>query len=285
MSDNLHETRSIKKFRSFLSFVLFVLVTVLSLSICTNSYFANSSNIEKHFVSYNYISSFREDIVQYSSDMFIKDGLSDENLDDVITYDLVKELTNSYYRSQFETNSSFTADSVANNVESIIAPISSELKLQLDNSSYKYNKEKADELTENIGNYINERISLAGTNYIQTAVNIAKIVSLVVSIVMAVFVAVLCLIIYFLGTVRYRSVRAISFSFTSAGILSLIISLIVYIISKVKIIDIFPMYLREAVMDYINACIGVVAISGATLLLISFVIICVVWKLKRTTQD
>ncbi|MDD6728879.1 MAG: hypothetical protein PUE08_06660 [Eubacteriales bacterium] len=284
MGNRSHDTKGNIRARAVLSFLLFVMIVILSISICGKAFFVNASYIEKKLDSYNYSTEYRTDIAQYTEDIFVKNGIPADNVKNIITQETAQGLTEAYINSIIKAKVGYTADTVGQKIDEMKSSLKDEIKAQLKNTDYKYNDEAAGKIVDKIGNYADERLTIPASNYLEALVNIAPVVFSVILGLSAFLTVGLVLIIYFLGAKRYRSVRAIGISFMTAGFYDLILSLIVVIISKLKTVDIFPLYLRSAFMSYVNGCIGAVAVTGAILLLISLVIITIVWKMKRNEK-
>lgn len=281
MKASSHDTKGNIRVRAFLSFVLCVLMVVLSLSVCTKTVFVNASYLEEKLTSFSYVNSYRENVITYASDCFLKNGIPDDNLNNVITQEKANELAENYINSILKVKAGITSDTFSQTVEGLKSSLNKEIKQQISSTGYTYNEETAQKTVDRIADYAREQLSIPGVSYIETIVNIGSVASTAVAVLTAVFIAVLVVIIFFVGAKRYRSIRAIGISFMSAGFLDLILSLIVIIISKVKCVDIFPLYLRQAFMSYVNGSIGAVALSGGILLLVSLAFITLVWKMKR----
>lgn len=281
MKASSHDTKGNIRVRAFLSFVLCVLMVVLSLSVCTKTVFVNASYLEEKLTSFSYVNSYRENVITYASDCFLKNGIPDDNLNNVITQEKANELAENYINSILKVKAGITSDTFSQTVEGLKSSLNKEIKQQISSTGYTYNEETAQKTVDRIADYAREQLSIPGVSYIETIVNIGSVASTAVAVLTAVFIAVLVVIIFFVGAKRYRSIRAIGISFMSAGFFDLILSLIVIIISKVKCVDIFPLYLRQAFMSYVNGSIGAVALSGGILLLVSLAFITLVWKMKR----
>lgn len=276
-----HDTKGNIRLRKFLSFVLCVLIIFLSLSVCTKTAFTSASYIEKQLTSYEYVSGYRENVIEYAEDVFMRNGIPADNLENVITQDMSQTLAQAYINSIIKAKPGYTADTVSQNIDILEKAVTDEIKTELENTGYKYNKTAAQDISQRISSYADDELSIPAAGYLETIVNIGSVASTVLSVVLAIFAAVLALILFFVGAKRYRSVRAIGISFMSAGFFDLILSLLVIIISSIKHVDIYPLYLQNAFMSYVYGSIGAVALSGAILLLISLVFVTIVWKMKR----
>lgn len=281
---DLHESKSTLRVRNVLSFLLFALITLSSLSLCTRLCFLNEKEISNQFISYNYVSSLQKNITQYAEDVFIKNGIPYDDFEDVITYEQTQELVRVYTLCRLTSNSGYTDETVSTAVEAIQKSFGDEIKKQLEYTDYKYNEQKADLIVGDFGDYINAQVTVGGIDKIHTAVNIGSAVSSVFSALFVIASIILCAIMFFEGKKRYRSVRAISISFMSSGFFELCLCLIVIIISHIKRVDIFPLYLREAFMNYVNTSLEAVAASAVILLLLSLVFSALSWKLKHNKK-
>lgn len=281
MSENSHDSKGNRRVRAFLSFVLCVLIILFSLSVCFKAVFTNASYMEEKLTSFSYVNSYREDVTAFASDCFVKNGIPDNNLENVITQDKAQELTEVYINSILKVKVGITADTVNQSVDGLRADIDSEIKQQIKNTDYVYNENTSQNISKKIADYASERLNIPYASYLETIANIGSVAGAVASVILAVFGIILAVIIYFVGARRYRSVRAIGISFMSAGFFDLFLSLIVIIISRVKNVDIFPLYLRQAFMSYVYGSVGAVALAGGILLLVSLVFITFVWKMKR----
>ena len=85
MSRKLHDTKNDFKSRNILAFCLFVVLGILSVACVTKAVLLNGSVVQNQFTDYNVASVFRQDLIDYTSDSFIKNGLDISNVSNVIT--------------------------------------------------------------------------------------------------------------------------------------------------------------------------------------------------------
>lgn len=64
------------KSRNILAFCLFVVLGILSVACVTKAVLLNGSVVQNQFTDYNVTSVFRQDLIDYTSDSFIKTGLT-----------------------------------------------------------------------------------------------------------------------------------------------------------------------------------------------------------------
>ena len=132
-----------------------------------------------------------------------------------------------------------------------------------------------------IKGFINSSLTIPKTKLIETAMNLGKIASSVFLAIAVFLTLVFGSMLYFTGKKEYRSLRALGASFCAASITDLIVSLIAVIIFKIKSIDIYPAFIKNAVYNYVNTAIGAVAICAVLLFLIALLLLAISWKLKR----
>ncbi|MCC8072772.1 MAG: hypothetical protein LIO62_01410 [Clostridiales bacterium] len=177
--------------------------------------------------------------------------------------------------------SAYTEDSYITPIQTICSDLKADIKTQAENASLNYTESIGENVTSDIEQYITDAVSLGNIDSIKSIINIGNVAVSIIIGVSAVFSAVLIAILYFIGAHRYRSVRQISISVLSAGGLHLFTALIAYIVISVKKVDLYPIYLRDAFMNFVYNFIGTLASVGAILLIISLMISCFAWLKKK----
>lgn len=279
MADS-RETKASKILRVFLSFALFIMIVLASLSTCSKSVFLNKSEIEDLFTDYNYVSSVKADILEYASDIYLKSGLDSSNLDTVFDDKLVEETIRAYVAGAIGSSIGYSENTYLDSVENMCNAFEKDLKSQLDKKGLLQNEDSINTLVELVNSCIISAVDISIPN-IKNIINIGSIASVAVIGVSLFFAVSIGLILFFIGEIRYRSIRAVSISFFTAGLFDICLSLMVYIIFKIRHIDIFPVYLRELVMSYIGNCINSVAVSGCLLLFVGLIVAVAVWKIRK----
>lgn len=275
MSRKLHDTKNDFKSRNILAFCLFVVLGILSVACVTKAVLLNGSVVQNQFTDYNVTSVFRQDLIDYTSDSFIKNGLDSSNVSNVITQAKAEKIISSFAAGQFRAKAGYTSKSYSSDVDSLMNDIKSELEEQISASGFEKNENVQNAQLEKIRSFIDNSLKLPKTKLIETAMNMGKIA-------VAIFLTlVFGSMLYFTGNTKYRSVRSLGAAFCASSIGDLIVSLIAVIILSVKSIDIFPAFLKSALDNYIYTAVGAIAVCGAVLLLISLALLAISWKLKR----
>lgn len=277
MSRKLHDTKNDFKSRNILAFCLFVVLGILSVACVTKAVLLNGSVVQNQFTDYNVAS----DLIDYTSDSFIKNGLDSSNVSNVITQAKAEKIISSFAAGQFRAKAGYTSKSYSSDVDSLMNDIKSELEEQISASGFEKNESVQNAQLEKIRSFIDNSLKLPKTKLIETAMNMGKIVADIFLAVAIFLTLVFGSMLYFTGNTKYRSVRSLGAAFCASSIGDLIVSLIAVIILSVKSIDIFPAFLKSALDNYIYTAVGAIAACGAVLLLISLALLAISWKLKR----
>lgn len=277
---NLPENKSSKVLRVFLSFALFLLIVLVNMSVCSKTMFLNKNYIEDMFTDYEYVSSVKNSVVEYATDIYTMNGLDSSSLDTVFSDEAVKEVIKAYIAGNIGSSPGYNEDTYFESVKNICDLLEDDLIKQIKENGLKNDVQGIKSISQSVNDYFVNVLDISHPK-VKTIVNAGSIASVVVMCVGLFFVISVGLTLFFIGTKRFRSVRAIGISFYTAGLFEILISLMLCIIFRIKHIDIFPLYLRELVMNYIYHCISSVVVSGCFLLFIGLIISVIVWKIRR----
>lgn len=281
MSRKLHDSRSDFRSRNILAFCLFVVLGILSVACVTKTVVLNGNTVQNQFTDYNVTSAFRQNLVDYTSDTFTKNGLDSSNISNVITQEKAEKIIASFAAGQFRAKAGYTSKSYSTDIDELINDIKSELETQITASGFEKNENVENAQLKKIRAFIENSLKLPKTKLIETAMNLGKVAADIFLAVAIFLTVVFASMLYFTGNTKYRSVRSLGAAFCASSIGDLIVSLIAVIILNVKSIDIFPAFLKSALDNYIYTAVGAIAACGLVLLLISLVLLAISWKLKR----
>lgn len=279
MSD-LHDKKSDFKNRNILAFFLFVFIGLFSVGVCAKAVVFNPTQIEASAGYFSSVDSFRQDVLEYTQDIFLKNGLNADRLDTVITQSEAQNTVDAFAAVTLEPSSSAGTAALDDSIKTMTSDIKEELNAQLEYTDYSPTEAQKDALINEIDSFVRNELAPPENN-IESVMNIGSLVSVIVMVVGALFTLVFGAMLLFTGKRRYRSVRSIAESFTAAGITELIAALAAVIIFKVKSVDIYPNYIKIAFDSWVNASIESAAICGGCMLLISVIFATISWKLKR----
>ena len=192
-----------------------------------------------------------------------------------------EDIIKSFSAGQFKSKVGYTSASSKQEIDELMNKIKAEIETQVKANGFEKNEEAENAQLDSIKGFINSSLTLPKTKLIETAMNLGKIASSVFLAIAVFLTLVFGSMLYFTGKKEYRSLRALGVSFCAASITDLIVSLIAVIIFKIKSIDIYPAFIKNAVNNYVNTAIGAVAICAVLLFLIALLLLAISWKLKR----
>ena len=140
MSRKLHDSRSDFRSRNILAFCLFVVLGILSVACVTKTVVLNGNTVQNQFTDYNVTSAFRQNLVDYTSDTFTKNGLDSSNISNVITQEKAEKIIASFAAGQFRAKAGYTSKSYSTDIDELINDIKSELEAQITASNKKKTK-------------------------------------------------------------------------------------------------------------------------------------------------
>lgn len=270
------ETKLIKALRTVMSFLLAGVISVLSIAVCFNAQFLNRDKIEKYFNNYEYVCALRDNVLAYAQSVYDRNGLDASSLGDILSYNAVKEAADNY-------SGRYIGERVGYEEDAYLKSISKMMELIREDAASQTGEDGAARLEtalNSIGSYFENEITLDGVEHLDTVLNVGVTASYAVIGVSLFFFLFIVLILLFLGERRHRSKRAVSISFLTAGLFQMCLAVIVFAISRLKRFDIYPVYLFEQMMRYVDNAAACAAFSGFCAVFISMVIACAVWIKK-----
>lgn len=273
--------------RNITAFFLFLSVAALSLSCCLRAVMLNPDKHAEIFTNQNYVQSLYEDVKTYSYDLCMQSSIPTEAVDDVITYVQVSEIEEAYALGQMGHSIEYTQTTYEDRLNEFSKTLSASVKEFAEQNALAkgaVTKAGAEKFAKKTADYVKGKVEFAYMDKLVTLQNIGKTVSLVLIIVFVILACILTLAVFSLSDKKYRALRSVSHSFLAASLLQLLFVSGVQIIKQVKTLVIYPTYLCDSVMNFINSCIFSVGISALALFVISMVMITTVWKLKRNEK-
>lgn len=280
------DSKSVKIGRGILAFFLFLCITAMSVFACVCAVMTNPERISQIFIDEKYVSSLYQDIKEYSYDLCSECSIPTDSVDECITYYDVYSVQEAYSFGNLTKLPEFTATTYQDKIDEIDKNlVSSTKKMIKDNnlSSYDTNK-SVEKFSSKICDYIKSRVEFKLMDKLKLIVNYGKTISSVLIAVMAILILVIGLIVYSIGYRKFRSLRAIAHSTIAAMLLDLVMVAGVQYIKITKELVIYPSYLCDSVLKFVDTCQLSLAVAAAVLFVLSLAIITIVWKLKRNEK-
>lgn len=281
MSSEAPETKLVKALRTILSFIFAAVISTVSIACCFSASFLKPENVEKSFTSYNYTDGVRQNLLTYVDSYYQKSGFDTDKLGEIISYDAVKEAVTNYAGCYISQRVGFVEENYIQSIDKMIDGIKEDMLVQIKLTRQNNNEAMLNTALTSIKNYFTSEIAVKGSDKLSAVFNIGRPVMYAI-IGAGVFLFVfITLILYFLGEKKYRSLRAITISFMTAGLFDICLAVIVLVISRLKKFDIYPIYLYDEFIRYVNTCIGTVVVAGFLCIMLSFIAAAITWKKKN----
>lgn len=277
------ETKKTRVLRTIMAFVLFVVLVALSMSLNLKTNAFKLSEIEDFMTDYDYVYSVKEDNVNFAKDLYRLNGVSTEGVDKVLNFRDFEQAFDAYFGFFITSRANYSDESYLEFIDLITADFEENFTERLDRQDKEYTQKQLDTVVSSFRNHLINSVTIEHLTEIKSVTNIGNFASNAALSVSIFLVAVVIVILYLLGNKhrRYRSIRSIAIGFISAGLYDIIIAVLSYIILQIKIIDIYPLYLRQQLMRYIYSVLDSIAITGAALLFISLAILTLAWKIRK----
>lgn len=273
--------------RSFLAFALFLVIAALSLTVCVRFHFMASHNVVGVFNNEKYVAALHGDITDYIKDLnqssLFPSGITEE----LVTYDKVYEISNAYASGLFSETEDYNETTYETIVEKLQKEIRETADAEIESRGMAVDvaqKNGTEQYAARIGSYIKDRVEIPHIDKVKTAYNIGKTASLAAIFAFALLALILVLIILSVGNKKYRSLRSLVHALCAAATLDLLLAGGVEVIKHTKTLWVYPLYLRESIMTYVNSCVFGVTMASVTLFILAFVLMTVIWRLRRNTK-
>lgn len=286
-SEASHETKGQSIGRKAVAFFLFLTMVALSLCLCAQQCFLNSNKYAEIFSNEQYINGLYQDVLEYSCDMCDYNAIPKDSVEQTITYESVEGIATAYAYGNLTASQQFTETTYLDKIDELEKQlVKTTNKMLKDNgiSESKSVENGAEGFADNISNYLSEKVNFVYMEKLKTVSNIGKTASVSGVIVFSIIALILVLTIISIGNKKFRSVRAIAYALIASGELQLLLVLGVELIKRYKTLVIYPSYLCDSVMNFVNNGILTVFVSAMLSIFASLILTVAVWKLKRNQK-
>lgn len=279
-------TDSKMKYRDRLSFFLFAALAFLSVSLCCLISVANPATLVTAFTDYNVVEPLRADVLQYTEDMCQKNNIPDDFASGVVTYDEMYLLEKAYVSGTLNASKQYTEASFGPYLDDLTDTMQKRLAKSLEENGVSYDSEESlRTFCLDISDYINSRINVSCMNSVKYSVRRIKFMSYLFTAVFSVCAAVCTALIVLNGGKRYRAIRSISYSVLGTALVNFTVLAGIKIVEATKDLVIYPLYVADAFINYVDMSCGAFAVSAISSLAVFLLLVAVSWKLKRNEKD
>lgn len=274
--------------RNVLAFFLFLTVTAMSLLGCMRIVFLNENRLAKIFTNEVYIAALQADILLYAEDLCDSCSIAHEGVQAAVTYPAIEELMQAYVGGNLKVTEHYTQTTYLDKLADLQKQAETKTAAMLKKTGISLTAPQKKQLplfAEKIRNYAQKQVEFPFMAPLKTLANSGAIAVIVALVVLGIVALLLLLILFSIGKKRYKSLRAVTYALTAAGIVDFMLVGGVKIVALWKNLVIYPNYLCESVMRYINDCVLSVAVSGALLWIAAFFTATFVWRMKRNNNE
>lgn len=280
-SSSRSETKKMSVSRKVIAFFLFVSLLILSASACVKAVVLNPNEIATALTSSEYTNELYLDAQQYSYDMCDKCSVPREVVDEAIDFSSVKEINDAYIIGNITKSEGFTTSTYSDKLDELNENMAQSLSAKLQKNNINASDAQIKEFSQNINDYLRKIIEIEYISKLQAVTNVGTVGLIVMIVTSAIFVLIFAGSILSIGKKLYRKIRTISFSFIATGIVNFILVLGVEIVKKTKELYIFPTYLCDAAMRYVEDSKNVFVGAGMAAFVVAIILVTIAWKLKR----
>lgn len=286
-SKSSSETKGQSIGRKTVAFFLFLTMVALSMCLCAQQCFLNSNKYAEIFSNEQYIGGLYQDVLEYSCDMCEYNAIPKDSVEQTITYESVKGIATAYAYGNLTASQQFTETTYLDKIDELEQQLVKATNKMLKDSGISESKgveNGVEGFAEDITDYLGEKVNFVYMDKLKTVSNIGKTASVAGIIVFSIVALVLVLTIISIGNKKYRSVRAVAYALIASGELQLLSVLGVELIKRYKTLVIYPSYLCDSIMNFVNNGILTVFASAMLSLFASLILTVAVWKLKRNQK-
>lgn len=280
-SSSVSETKSMSITRKVLAYFLFVSLLVLSVSTCTKTVVLNQNEIAQVLTDKQYSNELYLDAQQYAYDLCDNCSVPREVVDNALGFSAVKDINDSYIYGNLCNDERYTNTTYQEKLKSFNDALFESVKEELKANNINFNNSQIKTFSQKIVDYLTKIIEIEYISQLQTITNVGKAGLIAMIVISAIFVLIFAGSILSIGKKKYRSVRAISYSFITTGIVDLIFVIGVEIVKKTKELYIFPTYLCESAMRYVEDSKNVFVGASMAAFVVAIILVTVAWRLKR----
>jgi hypothetical protein len=273
--------------RNIVSFFLFISIVALSLSICAKVCFVNSDKYAQILTNQKYVNALYDDILQYSYDVCDESSIPRDSVDEIITYTNIYNIDEAYAYGNLTNVPQYTQTTYDDRITQLKSDLIDSTTQMIKDNKLKVDSSRSEGVNSfalKISDYVRSKVEFKYMDKAQTIVNFGKTISVVLIVIFTILSVVLALVTFSIGKKNYRGLRAIAYSFNASAILQFGFVLASLIIKQVKTLVIYPTYLCDSIMSFVNSSILCVTVSACISIGAMLVIATVVWKLKRSEK-
>lgn len=277
-----------RKLRKRISFFLYICIAFVSIFVCCLVTVANPSVFVKTFTSSECVEALRNDVALYASDMCKKNNISDDFVDDAISYDTMYHLQKAFVSGTLGASKQYNENAFAGMLEDFEADLEQSVAKSLDANAISADSYDGNGLTQfcqNIADYVESRIDFQYMNDVRHEIKRIKIISYIFIAVFVPTAAALIVVVSLKGGKSYKILQSIASSVLGASFMNVVVAAALGIVNATKDLVIYPLYIAGAFVDYFQLTVLTFTSCSAILFMVFLVLLVAGWKLKRSEKE
>ena len=282
------DLKAYRKSRYFCAFLLFITLTLLSFSATAKAYPLDADRVGDIFTSREYVTALADDVRTYGEDMCRRNGVPVSALGDLLSDASIRAVNESYVYGTLSLDEKYSKTYYADKLDELSASLEKNIDKTLQTAHIKTAdgvRDGAAALSQDITDYLEKRMVFPLMEKVETVLSLGATAAVTVTVISAVLTTALILVVIALGSEVYRNLRSVTHAFSAAALMCFGTAVLYGIIREEKELFFFPEYLEAALMRYLDASAGALALTGALLTVASFAVMAVTWKLKSDKLD
>lgn len=284
-SHSKEENKSVDTSRKIIAFFMFITVFIFSACACGKTVVLNTNVMTDCLTEKEYVQALFLDVQQYAYDLCDECSIPRNAVDDSINANTVSEVNEAYVVGNFCNTEKYSTTTYQDKLEELNVEISKSVSQNLKENKIEFSDSQGEnsvnKFAGRITDYLQKIVEIEYASKLQATANVGSAGLVGGMIFSAIMLLILALAEFSIGRKKYRSLRAVSYSFISAGILNFILVLGVEIVKLTKSLVIYPTYFRDAILVFVEKSENSFAIAGLITFVLAIITITIGWRLKR----
>ncbi len=278
-----------RRTRAILAFVLYLCVIICAVCLEFVSVTANPKTFVKEFTNSTYVENMRKDVVQYTKDLCALNSVSDDFVDNLISYDNIYRIEKAYISGEFTSTQEFSEEAytglLAQLKENVATSVSDFIKTENITVEKSVKSTAADKFADDVAEYTGKVIQFGYAEQVKDFCNLSKTVCFVLIAVCGVIGICTVILLFKHTSQKYRATRNIAYSLLASTVMNLIVLAAVVFVKSTKHLIIYPTYLVDVFMRWLDDSVYAFAIGTGFLGILFVAFACVTWKLKHDSEQ
>ncbi|MGN0516842.1 hypothetical protein [Eubacterium sp.] len=278
-----------RKKRTVLSFLLYLCLSLSVVCVGFISVGANPNVFIKEFTDNTYVENVKADAVRYTQDMCLQNSIPDDFVDDVITHNRIMSLQKAYITAELNSTEEYNKSTydglltkLQEDIEASVGNMVAEQNIQIDPS---VKKTAVADFSEQITDYIGSIIHFNYISQLRSYCDTANMFCKILLCFCVIAIAVIVLALNFSTSRKYRASRAIAYSILAAAIMNTILFDSVAIVKDTKKLVIYPTYLVDVFMNWVDDSLAYLLASTGFLVVLFAAVTAITWMLKNNSKQ